>query len=226
MRRNGGKMTARISFEHQLAVLNNNLIEMGHLVENSIDRIVMALENQDISLAKEIMIGDQQVNDLEKTIESQCLSLITRQQPVARDLRLVSAALKVVTDIERIGDHAADIGEIILRFQHADFYHISKKIPPMVAAAKKMVHDSVDAFINRDVKAAKEVINSDDVVDNLFNEIKSEIVTFIIEGKISPDYCVDVLMIAKYLERIGDHAVNIGEWTIFQKSGPEMNRFS
>ncbi|MFA9463214.1 MAG: phosphate signaling complex protein PhoU [Velocimicrobium sp.] len=219
-------MTARVSFEHQLKILNENLIAMGHLVEDSIDRIVIALENQDTDLAKEIMIGDQQVNDYEKTIESQCLSLITRQQPVARDLRIVSAALKVVTDIERIGDHAADIGELIIRFEHADFYHISKKIPPMLVAAKKMVHDSVDAFINRDVKAASNVIAADDEVDDLFNEIKSEIVILLQEGEISPDYCVDMLMLAKYLERIGDHAVNIGEWTIFQKSGPEINRFS
>ncbi len=219
-------MTARISFEHQLSELNDNLIKMGHLVEDQIDRIVIALENRDTELAKEIMAGDQYVNDLEKTIESQCLSLITRQQPVARDLRIVSAALKVVTDIERIGDHAADIGEIILRFEHADFYHITKKIPMMLEAAKKMVHDSVDSFINRDVKAANEVMNADDIVDDLFNEIKSEIVVLLQEGEISPDYCVDVLMIAKYLERIGDHAVNIGEWTIFQKSGPEIDRFS
>ncbi len=219
-------MTARISFEHQLAELNDNLVKMGRLVENQIDRIVTALENHDTALAKEIMVGDQYVNDLEKTIESQCLSLITRQQPVARDLRIVSAALKVVTDIERIGDHAADIGEIILRFEHADFYHITKKIPPMVEAAKKMVHDSVDSFINRDVKAATEVMNDDDIVDELFNDIKGEIVVLLQEGEISPDYCVDVLMIAKYLERIGDHAVNIGEWTVFQKSGPEMDRFS
>ncbi|MDK2808193.1 MAG: phosphate transport system protein [Clostridiales bacterium] len=217
---------ARVSFEHQLETLNENLIEMGHLVEDSIDRIVIALENQDRELAREIMVGDQLVNDLEKTIESQCLSLITRQQPVARDLRIVSAALKVVTDIERIGDHAADIGELIIRFEHADFYHISKKIPPMLAAAKKMVHNSVDAFINRDVKAASEVIVADDEVDELFNDIKSEIVLLLKEGDISPDYCVDMLMIAKYLERIGDHAVNIGEWTIFQKTGPDMGRFS
>ncbi|MEG2512427.1 MAG: phosphate signaling complex protein PhoU [Acetivibrio sp.] len=218
-------MTARVSFEHQLMVLNNNLTEMGHLVEDSIDRIFMALEKQDQTIAREIMEGDHLVNDLEKTIESQCLSLITRQQPVARDLRLVSAALKVVTDIERIGDHAADIGEILLRFEHADFYHISKKIPPMLAAAKKMVHDSVDAFINRDVIAATVVMKADDEVDDLFNGIKSEIIILLQEGNISADYCVDVLMIAKYLERIGDHAVNIGEWTIFQKSGPEATRF-
>ncbi len=218
-------MTARVSFDYQLEILNNKLIEMGHLVEDSIDRIFVALENQDTAIAKEVMEGDQLVNDLEKTIESQCLSLITRQQPVAKDLRIVSAALKVVTDIERIGDHAADIAEIILRFGHVDFYHMSKQIPPMLSAAKKMVHDSVDAFINRDIKAAQQVIMEDDVVDNLFNEVKREIVLLLQEGNISADYCVDVLMIAKYLERVGDHAVNIGEWTIFQKSGPEAARF-
>lgn len=218
-------MTARVSFEHQLHVLNENLIEMGHLVEDSIDNIFKALENQDTALAKEIMEGDHLVNDLEKTIESQCLSLIARQQPVAGDLRIVSAALKVVTDIERIGDHAADIGEIILRFQNADFFHMSKKIPLMLAAAKKMVHNSVDSFINRDIKAANEVMKADDEVDDLFNDIKSEVVVMLQEGNISPDYCVDILMIAKYLERVGDHAVNIGEWTVFQKSGPQIGRY-
>lgn len=218
-------MTARTAFEYQLAILNENLAKMGHLVENSIDNIFIALKNQDPVLAKEIMEGDHLVNELEKTIESQCLSLITRQQPVAKDLRLVSAALKVVTDIERIGDHAADIGEILLRFEHGDFYHVSEKIPPMLEASKNMVHESVDAFINRDVARASNVIQSDDFVDQLFNDIKSEIVILLQEGNISPDCCVDVLMIAKYLERIGDHAVNIGEWTIFQKSGPLAARF-
>lgn len=218
-------MTSRISFENQLNILNDNMIKMGHLVEDSIDHIVTALEEQDTLLAREIMEGDRLVNDLEKTIESQCLSLITRQQPVARDLRIVSAALKVVTDIERIGDHAADIGEIILRFEHVDFYHVSKKIPPMAEAAKKMVHEAVDAFISRDVKAANKVILDDDIVDDLFNEVKGEIIRLLQDGNVSPDHCVDVLMIAKYLERIGDHAVNIGEWTIFQKSGPDGLKF-
>lgn len=218
-------MTVRAAFEYQLKILNENLTEMGHLVENSIDNIFKALENQDRVLAKEIMESDHLVNELEKTIESQCLSLITRQQPVAGDLRLVSAALKVVTDIERIGDHAADIGEILLRFEHGDFYHVSGKIPSMLEAAKNMVHQSVDAFINRDVIRARHVMESDDAVDNLFNDVKREIISFLQQGNISPDLCVDVLMIAKYLERIGDHAVNIGEWTIFQKSGPIAQQF-
>lgn len=216
-------MTARLSFEHQLEMLNDNLTQMGRYVEESIDRIFVALKEQDTEVAKEIVEGDRTVNDMEKTIEAQCLSLITRQQPVARDLRIVSAALKVVTDIERIGDHAADIAEILMQFEHTDFYHASKSIPPMIEAAKKMVHDSVDAFIARDIDAAEAVILADDVVDGCFDKVKQEVIESLKTGQEDVDCFVDILMVAKYLERIGDHAVNIGEWTIFQQSGAVDN---
>lgn len=212
-------MTPRISFEHQLEALNDNLIEMGQYVEKSIDQIFKALETMDIELAKEVMEGDDTVDDMEKGIEAQSLALITRQQPVARDLRIVSTALKVVTDMERIGDHAADIAEIIVRFEHADFYHLSKQVPKMIEATKKMVHDSLNAFIKRDVKGAGEIMKQDDIVDGLFDKIKTEIISLLQGGNQNADYCVDVLMIAKYLERIGDHAVNICEWTIFEEKG-------
>lgn len=216
-------MTARLSFEHQLEMLNDNLTQMGRYVEESIDRIFVALKEQDTEAAKEIVEGDRTVNDMEKTIEAQCLSLITRQQPVARDLRIVSAALKVVTDIERIGDHAADIAEILMQFENTDFYHASKSIPPMIEAAKKMVHDSVDAFIARDVDVAEAVILADDVVDGCFDRVKQEVIESLKAGQEDVDCFVDILMVAKYLERIGDHAVNIGEWTIFQQSGAVDN---
>ncbi|MSS63610.1 phosphate signaling complex protein PhoU [Velocimicrobium porci] len=212
-------MTPRISFEHQLEALNDNLVEMGQYVEKSIDQIFKALETMDIELAKEVMEGDDTVDDMEKGIEAQSLALITRQQPVARDLRMVSTALKVVTDMERIGDHAADIAEIIVRFEHADFYHLSKQVPKMIEATKKMVHDSLNAFIKRDVKAAGEIMKQDDIIDGLFDKIKTEIISLLQGGNQNADYCVDVLMIAKYLERIGDHAVNICEWTIFEEKG-------
>lgn len=212
-------MTPRISFEHQLEALNDNLVEMGQYVEKSIDQIFKALETMDIELAKEVMEGDDTVDDMEKGIEAQSLALITRQQPVARDLRMVSTALKVVTDMERIGDHAADIAEIIVRFEHADFYHLSKQVPKMIEATKKMVHDSLNAFIKRDVKVAGEIMKQDDIIDGLFDKIKTEIISLLQGGNQNADYCVDVLMIAKYLERIGDHAVNICEWTIFEEKG-------
>ena len=216
-------MTARLGFEQQLGMLNDNLTQMGQYVEESIDRIFVALKEQDTEVAKEIVEGDRMVNDMEKTIEAQCLSLITRQQPVARDLRLVSAALKVVTDIERIGDHAADIGEILMKFENTDFYHASKSIPPMIEAVKKMVHNSVDAFIARDIQLAELVMQEDDVVDSCFNKVKQEVITTLKEGHEDVDCFVDILMIAKYLERIGDHAENIAEWTVFQKSGAVDN---
>lgn len=216
-------MTARLGFEHQLKSLNENLAQMGRYVEDSIDRIFVALKEQDSEAAKEIVEGDRMINDMEKTIEAQCLSMITRQQPVARDLRLISAALKVVTDVERIGDHAADIAEILVQFENTDFYHASHSIPAMLEAAKKMVHDSVDSFIARDVKAAEEVIKADDIVDGCFDKVKQEVIVSLKEGQEDIDCFVDILMIAKYLERIGDHAVNIGEWTIFQQSGAVDN---
>lgn len=216
-------MTARLSFEHQLELLNENLTQMGRYVEESIDRIFLALREQDAEAARDIVEGDRMVNDMEKNIEAQCLSLITRQQPVARDLRMVSAALKVVTDIERIGDHAADIAEVLMQFENTDFYHASHSVPAMIEAAKKMVHDSVDAFIMRDVKAARAVIEADDIVDGCFDRVKQEVIDSLKAGKEDVDCFVDILMIAKYLERIGDHAVNIGEWTIFQQSGAVDN---
>lgn len=216
-------MTSRISFENQLEALNNNLIQMGQYVENSIDQIFKALETMDVALAEEIMNGDDIVNDMEKEIEAQSLSLITRQQPVARDLRMVSTALKVVTDMERIGDHAADIAEIIVGFDHADFYHLSRQVPIMLESTKKIVHDSLDVFIRRDAKEAEEVMKQDDIVDNLFDKIKTDIVHLLQGGNQNADYCVDVLMIAKYLERIGDHAVNICEWAVFEEKGTIHN---
>ena len=149
--------------------------------------------------------------DMERAIEARCLSLILRQQPVAGDLRQVSTALKVVTDLERIGDHASDIAELILRIKSDHAYHIVKHLPAMAAAAGKMVHDAIEAFINRDLDAAVSIIKRDDEVDNLFNQVKTDVIQLL---RVSPDQAdqgIDLLMVAKYLERIGDHAMNIAE---------------
>ena len=154
-----------------------------------------------------------------RNIESRCLSLITRQQPIAGDLRMISAALKVVTDIERIGDQTADIAELMLRMKGSELDLYSRHITGMLGVAKEIVHDAVDAFVNRDSRAADEVIRHDDVVDELFSKVKDDLVRRLQEGVSDVDACVDVLLIAKYLERIGDHAVNIAEWELFQESG-------
>ena len=212
-------MSVRVTYEHELGLLNQDLMEMAHMVERAIEQTFTAFEDQDFQMAEDIIKGDRTVND----IEARCLSLILRQQPVAGDLRQVSTALKVVTDLERIGDHASDIAELILRIKSDHAYHIVKHLPAMAAAAGKMVHDAIEAFINRDLDAAVSIIKRDDEVDNLFNQVKTDVIQLL---RVSPDQAdqgIDLLMVAKYLERIGDHAVNVCEWTQFSRTGALNN---
>lgn len=216
-------MSARISFDHEIEILNKELEKMGMLIETAIDKSVLAFQNQDHDLAKEIIQGDRTFNDIEKSIESRCLSLILRQQPVAKDLRVVSTALKVVTDMERIGDQAADIAELVLRFKGEPVFNVVNHIPEMANVAKNMVRDAVSAFVKLDVEVAKATMDLDDEVDGLFNKVKEEIVELLKTVHQHTDDFIDILMIAKYLERIGDHAVNICEWTIFHETGSLKN---
>lgn len=216
-------MAPRLSFKHELKILNDNLIEMGQMIETAIEKTLVAFESQDEILAKEIIQGDRNVNDIEKTIESRCLSLILKQQPVAKDLRIVTTALKVVTDMERIGDHAADIAELILREKREPIYNLVKHIPEMGNVAKSMVHDAVQAFTVLDMEKAKIIIDRDDEVDRLFDKVKEEVAVLLHNSTEHVDQCVDILMIAKYFERIGDHAVNICEWTEFHETGSLNN---
>ena len=183
----------------------------------------VAFEDQNHEKAEEIIKGDRTINDMERAVESRCLSLILRQQPVACDLRQVSTALKVVTDLERIGDHASDIAELILRIKVEHAYHIVKHLPTMAAAAQKMVHDAIEAFIAQDLEAAMEIIKRDDEVDTLFNQVKTDVIDLLKTSPNQADQGIDLLMVAKYLERIGDHAVNVCEWTQFSKTGALKN---
>lgn len=216
-------MTARLSFEHELQLLRDNLTDMGKLIEVAIEKTLQAFETQDEAMATEIIQGDRNVNDIEKTIEARCLSLILKQQPVARDLRVVTAALKVVTDMERIGDHAADIAELILREKREPIYNLVKHIPEMAKVAKEMVHDAVAAFTTLNIEGAKNIEKKDDIVDDLFDKVKAEVASLLRNSSEHVDQCVDILMIAKYFERIGDHAVNICEWTEFNETGSVNN---
>lgn len=196
---------------------------MGGMVEAAIERCFRAMERMDTAEAEDIIKGDRRVNDLEKSIETRCLSLILKQQPVvAGDLRIVSTALKVVTDMERIGDHAADIAELVLRMDSAQLYREITAVPRMADAARAMVHDAVQAFIACDVEAARGIMERDDEVDELFNRVKEEVVRHLKNDSKNVDACIDLMMVAKYLERIGDHAVNICEWTEFHETG-ELN---
>lgn len=160
---------------------------------------------------------------MERRIESMCLNLITKQQPIARDLRLVSAALKVVTDIERVGDHVSDIAELLLRLEMKDLSEFSPHLSGMIDATRELLDKSVEAFLNRNREEAEEVIRGDDVVDMLFNKAKMDLIHYLKTDTKNADECIDVLMLAKYLEKIGDHAVNIGEWEIFQETGSVEN---
>ena len=216
-------MTPRITFEHELEELKINLEEMGQHVENIYDRLFLAIGAGDKNAIRNIMKDDRVINDMEKHIEARCLTLITKQQPVARDLRVVSAALKVVTDLERVGDQVKDIAEITLRFDDSDVFRYSVHLATMADATKEQLHQAVEAFINRDMESATEVIAGDDVIDDLFNKVKSDVIDYLRTGKWPADECIDLLMIAKYLEKIGDHAVNIAEWGRFQQTGNIQN---
>ena len=216
-------MSVRVTYELELEKLNQDLKEMARMVENAIEQTFVAFEDQNHEKAEEIIKGDRTINDMERAVESRCLSLILRQQPVACDLRQVSTALKVVTDLERIGDHASDIAELILRIKVEHAYHIVKHLPTMVAAAQKMVHDAIEAFIAQDLEAAMEIIKRDDEVDALFNQVKTDVIDLLKTSPNQADQGIDLLMVAKYLERIGDHAVNVCEWTQFSKTGALKN---
>lgn len=210
-------------FDEQLKELNIEMIKMAGQVETAIAGAAEALIKNDITLAKQVMGGDEIVDDMEKKIEHLCLKLLLQQQPVATDLRRVSTALKMTTDLERIGDQAADIAELTLKIGKTDNVHI----PQMAKAVIRMVTDSINAYVNSDENLANDVIAEDDRVDELFVKIRDELIEMAADsrekGKQVGEQAIDLLMVAKYLERIGDHAVNIAEWVIFSVTGVHKN---
>jgi len=209
----------RNKFEEQLALLGEQLLEMGTLVEKSIAVAIEALLTHDVELAEIAIEADEEINEKEKEIESLCLKLIMRQQPVARDLRMISSVLKMITDMERIGDHAADISEIIITLPKRKILKELIDIPKMAEATTKMVAESILAFVNKDIALAESVIAYDDVVDELFEKVKVDLINLIRQDADNGEQAIAFTMIAKYFERIGDHAVNIAEWVIFSLTG-------
>jgi phosphate transport system protein len=214
----------RSKFEAQLTLLNDMLIEMGVMIVKSIKLAVGALEKKDTALAKQAIAYDAEIDQKENDIEALCLKLLLQQQPVARDLRLISSALKMITDMERIGDHAADISELTLLLADTKYKNKLEHIPDMAAATSKMVTDSIDAFVRRDEELARAVIAADDTVDELFAEVKRNWIQHIRDGTADGEQAVDLMMIAKYFERIGDHAVNIAEWVVFSITGKHVKK--
>ncbi|WMC92087.1 phosphate signaling complex protein PhoU [Kineothrix sp. MB12-C1] len=212
-------MSPRTIFEHELKKLKDDVAAMGLRVEETYEELFLALENRNKEEIVEILESDRIVNEMQRNIESRCLSLIAKQQPVARDLRMITASLKVVTDIERVGDHVSDMAELMLRLDLSPLSSYSNHLEPMMRAAKEMLRSAVNVFVERNEEAAKSVIESDDVVDELFNKVKQDLIEYLKKETKNADECIDVLMMAKYLEKIGDHAVNIAEWELFQETG-------
>jgi len=206
-------------FDEQLAVLNNKLLEMGALIEKSIIMTSQALLEQDIELAKKVIEQEDDIDQVEKDIESLCLKLLLQQQPVAGDLRFISSALKMIADMERIGDQAADISEIVVMMNRAPYVQELIHIPQMAEATVKMVTKSIDAYVKKDLELAQSVIEYDDVVDNLFDKVRADLIELIRSDNPNSEQVIDLLMIAKYFERIGDHATNIAEWVVFSITG-------
>lgn len=209
----------RNRFDEQLTVLNNSLIEMGALIEHAIARATKALVSQDAETAQGIIDGDPIIDDKEKEIESLCLKLLLGQHPVARDLRQISTALKMITDMERIADQATDISALCVDLASQEYITKLDHILPMAEATIKMVTNSIDAFVKKDLDLAQSVIDSDDVVDNLYVTVKNDLIALVHEDVENGEQAFDLLQIAKYYERIGDHAVNIAEWVIFSITG-------
>lgn len=213
----------RSRFDEQLRELNKEMIDMGRMIVQSIAVAIEALTDKDDILAKRIMERDDQVDHAQKKIENICFNLLIQQQPVARDLRTVTAAMKMVTDMERIGDHAADISEMTILMGKESpidkFQHINK----MATETVIMLNHSIEAYVERNKEKAKEVIEHDDVVDQLFDEVKKDIINLIQKGSGDAEDALDLLMVAKYFERIGDHATNIAEWVIYSLKKTDIN---
>lgn len=212
-------MPIRQEFEKELTKMHNHLLKMGVMIEQSIDDTIKALKDKDIKLAQEVIRRDDEIDRMEAEMETQCIIMITRQQPIAGDLRLITSVLKIVTDLERIADHCADISEYTIRLASEPYQESPKNIPLMAEQVKKMVKETIDSYIHKDEEEAKKVINDDDIVDRYFHNIIEEIQelmkndkNFIIQGTY-------FIFIVKYLERMADHATNICEWIVYNITG-------
>lgn len=209
----------RNRFDRQLCQLNDELIEMGGMIEKAIEETIKALVTQDVELADKVIKMDDDIDSQEREIENLCLKLLLQQQPVARDLRQISSALKMITDMERIGDHATDIAEITIELHEQPYIKKLDHIQQMAKETMVMLVESIEAFVNKDIDKARKVIARDDVVDDLFVSVKKELIDMIHEDVDYGAQAADLLMVAKYMERIGDHATNISEWVIFSITG-------
>jgi len=216
-------MQTRRLYDDELKDLSAALIKMGTTAIDAVTRSMQALKTFDKQLAKEIIEDDANINAMERDIETMCLKLILKQQPVATDLRKISTAIKMITDIERIGDAASDIAEISLYHESFSFPELQEEVLKMAVSAKEMVASAIEAYVKGDLALAVETMKKDDIVDDYFRKIRHELGSNIYKDALDLDTIIDYLMIVKYLERIGDHAVNICEWVQFYVTGIHIN---
>ena len=215
----------RNRFDRQLTELNQDMIQMGHMIGQAIGMAISALNNRDKEQAEKVIDYDDEINEEERIIENLCLKLLLQQQPVARDLRVISSALKMITDMERIGDQAADISELALCLVNEKELPMMDRMKQMSQECMLMVMKALEAFVAKDIEMAKKVIARDDVIDAMFDDTKKEVIELIQNHGAGAEVATDLLMVAKYFERIGDHATNIAEWVIFSINGthPTIN---
>lgn len=212
-------MSPRVLFEMELEELKGKVAQMGEQAQISYHKMISAIKRNDEQSLTLLLDNDHKMSEMQRAIEGMCLSLITKQQPVAKDMRLVSASLKVVTDLERIGDHVVDIAELYLRMGHLQDGKNETLLLAMMDEAKDMLNRAVDVFGDADIEIADRIIDMDDSVDDKFNQVKEDLMDAIRNQSLDPDKVVDYLLVAKYLEKIADHAVNICEWAKFQVTG-------
>lgn len=206
-------------FDLELKALNDKLIEMGALVEGAIKNTINIITNGEYDKLETSRIIEEKINKMEREIQNYCLNLLLLQSPVAGDLRTVSAALKMITDLERIGDQAIDIAEMSTYLKDCENIYSMTHLSEMSERSSNMVTTAIDAFVKKDLKLAKTVATMDDAIDDLFNKVKQEVIDIINANKELDQQAIDVLLIAKYFEKIGDHAENIGEWVVFSITG-------
>lgn len=209
----------RNAFNESLQTLNEQLISMGILTEKAIDDAIVALKKDDKELAKKVYENDDTIDDMEKEIEIMCINIIATQQPIASDLRLVTAVLKIITDLERIADHASDMSEIVMHLDNQRKILDIEPLEKMALVAKSMVKDAVDSYVKRDLTLAKAVCERDDEIDNMFHKVVFMLQNLMALDKANIPVATDYIFITKYLERVGDHTTNIAEWVVFELTG-------
>lgn len=215
-------MVPRELFERELTELMNRIEEMSAMIKTDYDNLKEAIQIKDEESIRIIIENNKSFYKMKKQIEDQCLKVITKQQPIASDLRMVSSVLKIVSDMERVGDHAGDIGELVLRNGIQELDRFSVHLNGMITAALELFSASIDAFVKADSQAAIQAVKDDDIVDELFNKVKIDIINGLKKESGKEDEYIDMLMLAKYLEKIGDHGVNIAKWQLFRTNGEMM----